>query len=226
MRVRNRPYLVLGLLGAVVVLAVLWTFLSPGEGWQAEGLQALGQRFADAAWFPWLIFVIVVIAQQLAVPYLLLVALTVILLGALQGFAVAYAATVVGSLPGYLVGTLYGREILERYASPKVERLDRAFAQRGAVGVIVVNLFPVLPHTMINVVAGASRLRWHHFLLGTAAGLFPSTLVIMILTQILLQFERMPTAAEAFWALVVTALLVLAAWWFGRYLWRRLDDAQ
>ncbi|ABI56713.1 TVP38/TMEM64 family protein [Alkalilimnicola ehrlichii MLHE-1] len=224
MRPASRPHLLLGLLLAVGALALLWFLLSPGEGWHPDRVQALGQRFADTGWFPWLVFALIVVAQQLALPHLVLVALSVILLGAWQGFVVAYTATVFGALLGYLAGRLFGEGLVQRHAGPRIERLNRALARHGVRSVILVNLFPLLPHIVINLVAGTTRLRFHDFLLGTAAGLLPSTLVIMVITQVLLHYARMPTAGEAFWALLVTALMLLGAWGLGRYLWRRLED--
>lgn len=220
----SRPRLLLGLLLAVAALALLWFLLTPAEGWRPDRLQAWGQRFADTTWFPWLVFALVVLAQQLALPHLVLVALSVILLGAWQGFVVAYTATVFGALLGYLAGWLFGEGLVQRYAGPRIERLNRLLARHGVRSVMLVNLFPLLPHVVINLVAGTTRLRFHDFLLGTAGGLLPSTLAVMVITQVLLHFARMPTATEAFWALLVTGLLVLGAWGLGRYLWRRLED--
>lgn len=223
MTVGNRPRLLVGLLVTVMVLALSWLFLSPGEDWQADRILATGRRFRDATWFPWLIFSVVVAAQQLAVPHLLLVAVSVMLLGFWQGFAIAYAATLLGAVLGYFIGWLFGENLLQRRAGPRIDRLNRALARQGVFNVMVVNLFPLLPHVVINVAAGTTRLRFHQFLLGTAAGLLPSTLVIAVITQILLQFARMPTAREALWALLFTALLITGAWFLGRYLWRRLE---
>ncbi|MFV8836155.1 TVP38/TMEM64 family protein [Aquisalimonas sp. APHAB1-3] len=215
--------LLVGLLVTVVALALLWWFLSPGEGWQPERIQAVGERFRDAAWFPWLILLVTIAAQQLAVPHLLLVALSVLLLGAWQGFVIVYAATLLGAVLGYFVGWLFGEDLLQRRAGPRVERLNRALARRGVFSVMVVNLFPLLPHVVINVAVGTTRLRFRQFLLGTAVGLLPATLAIVVITQILLHFARMPTTAEALWALLFTVVLLGGAWILGRSLWRRLE---
>ena len=43
---------------------------------------------------------------------------------------------------------------------------------------LLVRLLPVAPYTVVNLVAGASRIRWRDFLLGTALGLAPG-LVLM-----------------------------------------------
>ncbi len=223
MTVGNRPRLLVGLLVTVLALALLWSFLSPGEGWQPERIQALGQRFSDATWFPWLIFSVMVAAQQLAVPHFLLVALGVMLLGPWQGFVIVYTATLLGAVIGYFVGWLFGENLLQRRAGPRIERLNRALARRGVFSVMVVNLFPLLPHVVTNVAAGTTRLRFHQFLLGTAAGLLPATLAITVITQILLHFARMPTAREALWVLLFTVVVFGGAWFVGRCLWRRLE---
>ncbi|RLK48294.1 putative membrane protein YdjX (TVP38/TMEM64 family) [Alkalispirillum mobile] len=223
-RRRRALLLVAGLLG-LILLALLWALLSPGAGWQPERLEALGRRFADAAWFPWAVFALVLLTQQLAVPHLLLIALAVLLLGFWQGFLVAYAATVAGASVGYVVGRLFGQDLLERYSGPRLERLNRALARRGVAGAAVANLFPVLPHTLINLAAGTTRVAFRHFMLGTAIGLFPSTLVIALITQVLLHFARMPTATEAFVALLATGVVALALWLVGRRVWQRMIEA-
>lgn len=219
----NRPRLLVGLLVTVIVLALSWLFLSPGEDWQTDRILAAGRRFGDATWFPLLIFLVVVAAQQLAVPHLLLVALSVMLLGFWQGCLIAYAATLLGAVLGYFVGCLFGENLLQRRAGPRIERLNRALARQGMFSMMVANLFPLLPHVVINVAAGTTRLRFHQFLLGTAAGLLPSTLVVAVITQVLLQIARMPSAHEVLWASLFTAVVIVGGWFLGRYLWRRLE---
>ncbi|MCC5859911.1 MAG: VTT domain-containing protein [Ectothiorhodospiraceae bacterium] len=223
---RRRTLIFVAALLWLALLALLWTLLSPGEGLHPEGLQAFGQRFADTIWFPWLVFALLLLIQQLAVPHLLLVAIAVLLLGFWQGFLVAYAATVAGASVGYMVGRVFGQELLERYSGPRLDRLNRALARRGVAGAAVANLFPLLPHTLINVVAGSSRVAFRHFMLGTAIGLFPSTLVIALITQILLHFARIPTATEAFLVLLLSGVVALGLWLLGQRLWQRIEGDQ
>lgn len=223
---RRRTLIFVAALLGLALLALLWTLLSSGEGLQPEGLQAFGRRFADTTWFPWLVFALLLLTQQLAVPHLLLVALAVLLLGFWQGFLVAYAATVAGASFGYMIGRVFGQDLLERYSGPRLERLNRALARRGVAGAAVANLFPVLPHTLINLAAGTSRVVFRHFMLGTAIGLFPSTLVIALITQVLLHFARMPTATEAFLALLTSGVVALGLWLLGRRLWQRIEGDQ
>jgi uncharacterized membrane protein YdjX (TVP38/TMEM64 family) len=58
-------------------------------------------------------------------------------------------------------------------AGRRIGALSRRLRKRGLLAVLLVRLLPVAPYTIVNIVAGASRIRWRDFLLGTALGLLP-----------------------------------------------------
>ena len=51
--------------------------------------------------------------------------------------------------------------------------LSRRLGKRGLLAIVFARIVPVGPFTIVNLVAGASHIRWRDFLLGTVIGLLP-----------------------------------------------------
>ena len=71
------------------------------------------------------------------------------------------------------IGRKLGRETVRRLAGGRVNDLSRRLAKRGLLAIAFVRLLPIAPFSIVNVVAGASHIRWSDFLLGTIIGLLP-----------------------------------------------------
>jgi uncharacterized membrane protein YdjX (TVP38/TMEM64 family) len=84
-----------------------------------------------------------------------------------------------------------------------------------------VRIVPIAPFTIINLVAGASHIRFRDFVIGTVLGLLPGLTAISLLTdrvQATLENPDRPTVL----LLIVVATTILAASFFtSRYLMRR-----
>jgi uncharacterized membrane protein YdjX (TVP38/TMEM64 family) len=70
--------------------------------------------------------------------------------------------------------------------------VSRHLHRRGLSTVIAVRVLPVAPFIMINMVAGALRVRQRDYLLGTFIGLTPATISIFLLMDRLTAAWRAP----------------------------------
>lgn len=217
---RSRVIALCAVLVALIVLAFLWGTISIDEIWQAGWLQDMATRIAANPWLSSLVFGAVVIGVQIAVPQLVLVVVSVILLGAWEGFFVAYFGMLMGAAVGYLLGRWLARHPVRRLSGRKMRQFSRLLARRGIMNMALINLLPLGPHTVINLAAGSSHLRFRDFLPGTAIGLLPSTLLVAVATHFLLQMGRAPTTGEATVALVLLGLLGIGGWLATRWAWR------
>ena len=77
----------------------------------------------------------------------------------------------------------------------------------------LIRLVPVAPFTFINLVAGASRIRLHEYLLGTALGMAPGIIVMAALGHRTFQILAHPTAGNV--ALLGACVLAWIAASFG-----------
>lgn len=93
--------------------------------------------------------------------------------GLATGFGVAMAGTAVGALLGFLVGRIVGRDLVRRLSGRGMTRVLRAMPRRGILVVTMLRLVPVAPFAVVNLVAGAARMRPSDYLLGTIAGMVP-----------------------------------------------------
>ena len=61
---------------------------------------------------------------------------------------------------------------------PRLNRVRRGIVKRGVLAVAAVRLVPVAPFTLVNLVAGASRIRFSDYLLGTIIGMAPGLILM------------------------------------------------
>jgi uncharacterized membrane protein YdjX (TVP38/TMEM64 family) len=83
-----------------------------------------------------------------------------------------------------------------------------------------VRLVPVAPFTVVNVAAGAFRVRFLDFALGTLIGMAPGIFAIAILGERLEHAIRSPGVINYAVLAVLVALIVMAAGWIRRRLGR------
>ena len=82
-------------------------------------------------------------------------------------------------------------------------------------------LLPVAPFSVVNVVAGASHIRWSDFLLGTVIGLAPGITTLTFFVDRAIAAIREPGAGTFAWLAVAICIVVALAWVLRRKLQRR-----
>jgi pimeloyl-ACP methyl ester carboxylesterase len=103
-------------------------------------------------------------------------------------------------------------EAVERLGGARVNAVSRALAKRGLLAIILVRFTPVAPFAIVNMVAGASQIRLRDLLLGTAIGMTPSTVFMMVFMDRIIAELKKPS--ESGLALLgVTVLLIVAGGW-------------
>lgn len=188
------------------IAAVVVVCLAGLAAWNLTGLERLLASDGLAAWLDplrggiasslvWL--AVYVVGGFAMVPVTALIAACGLLLGAWQGFLVALGGSLTSALAGYAAGHVLRRDAIRRLAGRRLNRLSRAFARGGVATVTALRLAPVAPFTVVNLVAGASRLAARDFLLGTALGMAPGILVLTLLADRALAAIRDPGALSA-----------------------------
>jgi phospholipase D1/2 len=89
---------------------------------------------------------------------------------------------------------------------------------------MMVRLVPIAPFMVVNVVMGATRIRLHHFIIGTILGMLPGLLATTVLGDQLTAAISEPTRAN-FWIAAI-AVLVLATIAYASQRWLRRADAK
>jgi uncharacterized membrane protein YdjX (TVP38/TMEM64 family) len=93
------------------------------------------------------------------------------------GLAVALAGALIAAVVAFGLGRSLGRSAATRLLGRRLERVDRLMVERGFVALLVGRLLPMVPFVVLSYGAGLTRARLSTYMLATAVGLVPSTVV-------------------------------------------------
>lgn len=140
--------------------------------------------------------------------------------GALFGFgpgtALVWLAAMLGAVAAFAVARAVDPGALSWVVGRHRDRVLRVLHRHGLASVLIARLVPVAPFTAVNYVSGMSPVRRRDFVLGTAVGILPGTVVYVAVGAY--GFTRPGTVV-----LAVSALLALTA--AGGVATRRLRTA-
>jgi len=175
-----------------VLMAALWRW-SPFNRWlNVETLLAAADYVRGNSFAVPIVFAVYLVGSCLMFPVNLLILATALSFGSLKGFSLALTGSVLGGLASYLLGRWLGRDAVQKLAGKRLNRLSRKLARRGWLAIALFRLVPIAPFTIVNMVAGASHISARSFLIGTAVGMCPGILAIMIFEEGLERVLRNP----------------------------------
>jgi phosphatidylserine/phosphatidylglycerophosphate/cardiolipin synthase-like enzyme/uncharacterized membrane protein YdjX (TVP38/TMEM64 family) len=143
----------------------------------------------------------------LVLPITLLIAATGIVFGPVAGSIYGIAGSLLSAAVGYGLGHSLGHDAVRRLLGPRINHLSKRLARRGMLTMLVVRVLPVAPFAVINVVAGASHLRFRDFMLGTLCGMLPGIVITVTFVHNLVEAIHRPSLGTAA-ALAAVALLL------------------
>jgi phospholipase D1/2 len=196
-------------LAAVVLIGLLLSWqVSPLAEWaDPTRLEPLMDGFAGSAWAPLITIVAYVAGGLLVFPVTVLIALTAMTLGPVTGGLCAIAGSALSAALSFQIGAFAGRKGLRRLVGQRINKVSRALGKRGILSVVALRLVPLAPFTIINLIAGASHIRFGDYLLGTLVGMAPGILVMTALGDRLRQVLQNPNVFN-----IGLLALIVAAW--------------
>jgi phospholipase D1/2 len=123
------------------------------------------------AWYalPAVIIAFVVLGLAM-VPVILLIAATGIVFGPLLGPMYAMAGCLASASTGFAIGRWMGVRRTGQLGGERITRVMRRLKRDGTLAVFVVRKIPA-PFTLVNIVIGASTVRFRDFIVGTLLGM-------------------------------------------------------
>jgi uncharacterized membrane protein YdjX (TVP38/TMEM64 family) len=133
------------------------------------------------AWAP-VVFVLAFASLTLvAAPRNVLTTIGATLFGVADGIALSWLAALLGAVVAFAIGRWLGRDVVERLARGRLERVAAVLRDHGIASVVAARLMPVVPFTAVNYGAGLLGVRLAHFVVGTAVGIVPGTVAYAVL---------------------------------------------
>ncbi len=169
---------------AVIVFALLvllWRETPLREFFRVEYMLAFIEKLQRQPLAPLFILLLYVVAGFIFVPVVLLIAATGAVFGPGLGFIYALCGSLLSAAVSFWIGTKTGSGAWRgRLLSQRIQRLQKRLQQQGLLAVAMVRVMPIAPFTAINFIAGAAKIRWRDFLLGTITGMLPGILFTVI----------------------------------------------
>ncbi len=197
-------------LGVIVLgaMALAWR-ATPLREWLAfDQLIEFGAALREHPWAPIGVVLAFMGGGLVAFPLLVLIAATALVFGPMLGPLYALVGALLSAALTFAIGRKLGRETVRKLAGQRVNDLSRRLARRGLIAVAFVRLLPVAPFSVVNVVAGASHIRWSDFLLGTLIGLLPGVATMTFFVDRAVAAIRHPGTATFILLAAAVALIV------------------
>ncbi|MDF1811831.1 MAG: VTT domain-containing protein [Verrucomicrobiales bacterium] len=148
-------------------------------------------------------------------PLNLLLVAAVTVFGAWPALFSAVSGSLLSALAGFGLGRKWGRPLIEKWNSEKIDRVNNMLKNRSPVSVAMIRLLPVAPFIIVNLVAGASHLRFWVYTAGTFLGLLPGMLGVVWLTSSIGSVIENP-GWETIPGLVLAVVVVFAGIYYSR----------
>lgn len=214
----------LGLVGATIAaLAAVWCLTPLGEVGNIGSVVALMRGLEATPLMPLLILLGYVVGGVIGLPITLLIAATGLVFGPAWGIFYATTGSLLSAAASYALGRMLGRDAVQKLAGPRVRNLARRVARPGILTVTVVRLLPIAPFGLVNLLAGALRIRPRDYWVGTALGMIPGIILTVTFAHQLAEVARAPRLPSIVLLVAMAAVVIAAAALVQRLLARRAD---
>ena len=204
---RSLSNMVKVILAAIVILglALAWNFTPLSSLAQPDKVRAALESVAQGPWGPVVVLAIFIGSSLLLFPVTVLIAATAAAFGPWLGFAYSATGALTSALISFVIGAMIGRQALADVLGPRLNRIRRKVRKKGILAVALVRLVPAAPFGIVNLVAGASKIRLLDYLLGTAIGMLPGIAVMASLGSQITQMLTRPSIESFIWLTVAVA---------------------
>ncbi len=128
-----------------------------------------------------------VAASLVSFPIVSLLILGGILFGPLWGTLWGWSGALLGATASYFVGDYFGEPLIKRWGGKKIEAANKWVEKKGFWAILTLRVVGIFPFTVVNFCAGASRMPFTQYFVGTAAGMLPGTFLISYFAHAMLE---------------------------------------
>lgn len=213
------PVLILLAAGA---LTAMWRYTPLSALTDADRIVGWAESFGQSFWWaPLVVMLAYTPASIVLFPRPFITLFAVAAFGPWHGFAYAMAGILLACGFTYTVGMKMDRQTVRRLARGRLTRMSQVMRHRGVLAMTAVRLVPLAPFPVVNVVAGAIRIPLRDFLIGSAIGILPGTLVATVFGDQVISGLKDPRSINLWLvAALVLALVVgtrlVRRWLFGK----------
>jgi uncharacterized membrane protein YdjX (TVP38/TMEM64 family) len=209
---RLRVFALAGALLMFGAAALVWRYTPLGEWLDLREIVADSKGLGSHPLAVFAMLAAFVVGGLILVPVTLLIGVSVLVFGPIEGGVYALAGALASAATTYALGRVLGRELVRRLAGPGLNALSRRLARKGLIAMTIVRLLPLAPFSVVNAVAGASHIGWRDFLAGTILGMAPGIAIIATFLDRAVAVVNDP-GPDTIGVLIAVAVLALLGIW-------------
>lgn len=155
-----------------------------------------------------------------AFPVTILIAFTGVIFGPILGVIYALVGSLFNAAVTYGIGRALRRDTVRRLAGSHLNAITLRLTGKGILTIVALRLLPIAPFSVVNAVAGASRVNLRDFLLGTAIGMTPGIILIVVFVDQVGAAVTRPGPSTYGLLGLIAAIIVGSA----IFIWRRFHE--
>ena len=210
---------------AVAALGLIWQYTPLSTYADPEVLRRAFDTVEASPFVAPIVLSIFILGGLIAFPLTVLVLVTAGTFGFWPGIAYALIGSMSSAWVTYGAGRFLGRKYLRNFIGPRINRVSKEIGKRGVPAIATIRLVPIAPFTLVNLVAGALRIPFLDYTLGTLLGLAPGIILLSLMGDRVFMLLRDPSLTDL--AIIVMAFAAWIALAFGLQRlvanWRRPD---
>ncbi|MFL6792361.1 MAG: VTT domain-containing protein [Bradyrhizobium sp.] len=215
---------VAGIVTSLIGLALAWRYTSLSNYADAGLISGIISRQSHSAFAPLLAIAAFVLGGLVVFPVIVLIAATAAALGPWMGALSATAGVLLSALVLFVIGRQLGQQRLQSLLGKRALRLQSRIVGEGILAIAMIRMVPIAPFSLVNLLAGASKLRLTDFLAGTILGMLPGIITMAALGAQIGDFARNASWSSALllgltiviWIAVCLGVQFLVTWLSGR----------
>ncbi len=209
---------ILAVLGLLLALAGVWQW-SPLSQWiDPQYMAQLAQHIEESPLSPVYVLGAYLAGGILMVPVTVLVIATAMVFPAFTATGYALGGCLLSAILTYGIGARLGSAPLERVAGRRINRLNKRLARKGILAIAVIRNLPLAPFTLVNMAAGASKVRFRDYVVGTGIGMLPGIVAVTFFADRVFQTLKKPNWLNITISCALFVAFGLGFWWLKRRL--------
>jgi phosphatidylserine/phosphatidylglycerophosphate/cardiolipin synthase-like enzyme/uncharacterized membrane protein YdjX (TVP38/TMEM64 family) len=213
----------LSLLGVVLFfliaagLAGMWRWTALGDWFSVQNILIEADQMKETPLMPLLVYAFYLVGGLVFFPVMVMIVVTAIVFEPLKGFWYSLSGCLLSASFTYFLGRTLGRNLIRRLSGSRANQVSQRLGRNGLTALLALRVVPVAPFTAVNLVAGASHIKFGSYFVTTFLGMFPGIFAITILGQGIEKIIRNPTPEGFVFLAVWLALTLLIL--FGMRKW-------
>ena len=206
----RRVWIRLAAAGALLlVLGAVWLWTPLRDYLDVQRLTALVEPHRSAWYALPLVACAFIVLNHLLFPLTVLVLVTGMVFGPWLGSAYGLAGALASAAASFALGRALGAGGVEKLAGRKARHIGQVIGENGVLATFLIRKVPA-PYAIVNLMVGASSIRFLDFMLGTFLGVGVLVVVLSILGHQALEVWHDPTPAAYLKAggLLLVSLLI------------------